>query len=217
MKYKGVVFDFDGTIVDSEMGIANAFKTALKSKGIEEDVQVIKKLIGPPLSRTIITKYHLSEDDGAEAMEIHRKYYKEHGIYESKLFNNVANMLDTLKSMGIVMMIATNKPENLTLPQIEHFNIGCYFHEIIGNNDTQTRGSKADFIALATKDLHLDKSEILMVGDRYNDIEAGKEASLDTVGVTYGYGSLDEIKDTNPTYIVDDPMDIVEIVRGNQT
>ena len=101
MKYKAVVFDFDGTIMDSELGIAKSFQKALNSHGIEEDVDVIKTLIGPPLSRTIITKYGLSEEEGAKAMGFHREYHNTIGIYEATVFPNVMDMLDKLKSLGI--------------------------------------------------------------------------------------------------------------------
>ncbi|MFZ7131000.1 MAG: HAD-IA family hydrolase [Eubacteriales bacterium] len=216
MQYKGVIFDFDGTLIDSEEGIACAFQMALKSKGIAEDLEVIRGLIGPPLTRTIITKYKLSEEDGAQAMEIHRKYYQEIGALQSKLYPNIKDLLTSLKKMGAKMMIATNKPESLAFMQIKHYDIGHYFHAIVGNNDLQTRGSKADFIRIASKDVGVDKSQLLMVGDRYNDIEAGKEVGLDTIGVTYGYGSLEEIQGTHATYIVNDPMEIVEIVKGTK-
>lgn len=213
LKYKGIVFDFDGTIVDSEEGIASAFQMALKSKGIKEDVQVIKGLIGPPLSRTIITKYGFSEEEGAKAMEIHRNYYKEKGVFQSTLYPNIKEMLGKLRNLGAKMMIATNKPESLALQQINYYNISDYFDEIVGNNNLQTRGSKGDFIRMAIKDLGLELSQIIMIGDRYNDIEAGKEVGLDTIGVTYGYGSAEEINQCNPTYIVEDPLEIIPIVN----
>ena len=214
MKYKAVVFDFDGTIVDSEEGIALAFQFALRSKGIEEELNMIKELIGPPLSRTIITKYGLSEVDGAKAMVLHREYYNEIGMYQSKLFPLVIEMLEELKAMGVKMMIATNKAEEFAVKQVKYFKLEEYFTSIVGNNHTQTRGTKSDFIRIATAELGLNKEEIMMVGDRYNDIEAGKEVGLDTVGVLYGYGSKEEISNIAPTYIIKDPLELLAIVKG---
>ncbi|MPW27179.1 HAD hydrolase-like protein [Alkalibaculum sp. M08DMB] len=214
MRYKAVVFDFDGTIVDSEEGIAIGFQHALKSQGISEDLEVIKSLIGPPLSRTIITKYGLSEEDGEKAMQLHREYYTEIGIYQCKLYPLIIEMLEGLKAMGVKMMIATNKAESYAIEQIKYCEIGQYFTCVVGNNETQTRGTKAEFIDIAIGDLGINKNEIMMVGDRYNDIEAGKEAHLDTVGVTYGYGSITEINDIAPTYIINSPLELIDIVKG---
>jgi len=214
MKYKAVVFDFDGTIVDSEEGIARGFQFALRSQGIEEDLEVIKDLIGPPLSRTIITKYGLSEEDGAKAMKLHREYYNEIGLYQSKIFPLVIELLEGLKDLGVQMMIATNKAEQFAVDQIKYFGLEGYFDAVVGNNHEQTKGSKADFINIAITNLGLDKSEMMMVGDRYNDIEAGKLVGLHTVGVLYGYGSEQEIKEVNPTYIIKDPLELIDIVKG---
>lgn len=213
MKYKGIVFDFDGTIIDSEEGIAKAFQAALKSKGILEELDLIKGLIGPPLSRTIITKYGLSEEEGTKAMEVHRNYYRDYGIYESRLFPNVEKMLKTFNDMGIILMIATNKPESYSLEQMKYYDIEKYFNSIVGNNESQTRGTKADFIKMAINSTNIDVSEVIMVGDRYIDIEAGKQVGLKTVGVTYGYGSEEEIKNSDPTYIIENIMELIDIIK----
>ena len=112
------------------------------------------------------------------------------------------------------MMIATNKAEQFAVDQIKYFGLEGYFDAVVGNNHEQTRGSKADFINIAITNLGLDKSEMMMVGDRYNDIEAGKLVGLHTVGVLYGYGSEQEIKEVNPTYIIKDPLELIDIVKG---
>lgn len=214
-KYSAVVFDLDGTIIDSQLGIAKAFKHALAQYGIEEELEVIKGLIGPPLSRTIITKYGFSEEDGAKAMSYHREYYVEKGLYESRLFSDVINMLETLKEIGIVMMIATNKPEEHAIAGLKHYKLDKYFKSIIGNNLQQTRGTKADFITMAMDEAKIkDKDKVLMVGDRKHDIEGGKINNIDTIGVTYGYGTREEIEKCKPTYIVNNPMEIIKIIKA---
>ena len=213
MGYKYVVFDLDGTIVDSHEGICICFQQALKSAGIEESVDNIRKLLGPPLSRTIITKYGLGEEEGAAAMKIHMKRLKEKGIYECKIYEGIPKLLKTLKENGIKMAIATNKPEEPSIMQLEHFDLAKYFEIIIGNDYTQTRGTKGDFIRMTLEHMGVeDKKEAVMVGDRYNDLEGGVENGLDTIGVTYGYGSKDEIDKCNPTHITDTPLGILDIV-----
>ena len=213
MKYKYVVFDLDGTILDSHEGICKCFQKALKAYGVEESVDNIKKLLGPPLSKTIITKYGFSKEDGAAAMKIHMKRLKEKGIYECKIYEEIPEMLKNLYDNGIKMAIATNKPEEASVLQLKHLELAKYFDIIVGNNWTQTRGSKGDFIRMAMKHMGVeDKSEVCMVGDRYNDLEGGVENGLDTIGVTYGYGSEEEIVNCKPTHIAKKPSDIADIV-----
>ena len=213
MGYKYVVFDLDGTIVDSHEGICICFQQALKSAGIEESVDNIRKLLGPPLSRTIITKYGLSEEEGAAAMKIHMKRLKEKGIYECKIYEGIPKLLKTLNEKGIKIAIATNKPEEPSILQLKHFDLAKYFEIIVGNNYTQTRGTKGDFIRMALEHMGVeDKKDAVMVGDRFNDLEGGVENGLDTIGVTYGYGSKEEIEDCKPTHIVDTPLDMLKVI-----
>ncbi len=215
MRYKNVIFDLDGTIIDSQLGIAKGFQSALKAYGVEEDIEVIKGLIGPPLSRTIITKYGFSEEDGAAAMKIHMQYCREIGVYEGSIYDGVIEMLDTLKEKGATVTIATNKPEELALLQMEHLKLKDYFKVIIGNNITQTRGNKSDFVRMAMEEAGFnDKENTIMIGDRYHDIDGGKDNNLDTIGVLYGYGSEEEMRGCNPTYIAKTPGDVTKIILG---
>ncbi|WP_290773130.1 HAD hydrolase-like protein [Anaerofustis sp.] len=213
MKYNYVIFDLDGTILDSHEGICRCFQKALKAYGVDESVENIRKLLGPPLSKTIITKYGFSKEDGAAAMKIHMKRLKEKGIYECKIYDEIPLLLKTLHEQGVKMAIATNKPEEASVLQLKHFKLAKYFEIIVGNNWTQTRGTKGDFIRMSMEHMKVeDKSKVCMVGDRYNDLEGGVENGLDTIGVTYGYGSKEEIEDCKPTYIANSPMDITKIV-----
>jgi len=215
MGYKYVVFDLDGTILDSHEGICACFQKALEFCGIEESVENIRKLLGPPLSKTIITKYGVSKEQGAEAMKIHMKRLKEKGIYESKVYEGIPNLLKTLTENGIKIAIATNKPEEPSILQLKHFDLAKYFEIIIGNDYTQTRGTKGDFIRMTLEHMGVkDKKEAVMVGDRYNDLEGGVENGLDTIGVTYGYGSKEEIEGCNPTHIASCAEDVLDIVLG---
>lgn len=213
MKYKAVIFDLDGTILDSQKGIAKAFQSALKAYGVEESVENIAKLIGPPLARTIITHYGFSEEDGAEAMKVHRKYLREKGIYECGIFDGVIDMLDRFKKSGVKMAIATNKPEEFAVAQLKYYKMEHYFEGIFGNNLEQTRGSKGDFVREAMESCKvLDSKDAVMVGDRKNDIQGGVENGLDTIAVLYGYGSEEELNNCGANYVVKTPLDVYKTV-----
>lgn len=213
MKYKYVLFDLDGTILDSHEGLCKSFQAALRSYGVEESIENIKDALGPLLSHTIIEKYGFSKEDGANAMKIHGKRLKEKGIYECKVYEDIPKMLKTLKANGIKLAIATNKPEEAAVLQLKYFGLIDYFDLVCGNNWEETRGLKDDFIRMAMKGLNVkDKSQVCIVGDRYNDIEGGNKVGIDCIAVTYGYGSLEEIESYHPKYIVSSVMGICDII-----
>lgn len=213
MKYEYLIFDLDGTILDSHEGLCRSFQSALKAYGIEESIGNIKNHLGPLLSETIVKVYGLSKEDGIEAMKLHRKRLMEKGIYECLVYEEIPEMLKTLKEYNVKLAIATNKPEEASVSQLKYFDLMKYFDVVVGNNWDENRGTKADFIRMAMEELKVeDKSKVCMVGDRFNDIEGGKENGLDTIGLTYGYGSIEEIKKYKPNYIVSSPMEICDIV-----
>ena len=118
MKFKYLIFDLDGTILDSHEGLCRSFQSALKAYGIEESIGNIKNHLGPLLSETIVKVYGLSKEDGIEAMKLHRKRLMEKGIYECSVYEGIPEMLKTLKDYNVKLAIATNKPEEASVSQL---------------------------------------------------------------------------------------------------
>ncbi len=214
MKYKTVIFDFDGTLVDSQGGIAKGFQMGLAAFGVQESLEVIKGLIGPPLSKTIQTKYGFSPEDGRAAMKICAAYQLGEGLNEIAIYHGVIEMLETLKKQGIRLGIATNKPCTTADAQIDRFSLRKYFDSIQTNDATQTRGTKSDFVRMAMEGCGADPTTTLMVGDRAEDIKGGKENGTDTAAVLYGYGSREELEGSEPTHIVSDVAGVLALVMG---
>lgn len=209
MAYKTVVFDLDGTLIDSYEGIAKAFQQALLYKGVEESIETIKTLIGPPLNRTIVTRYGFTQEEGREAMKRHKAYIQEKGIYECRAFAGVQTMLQALLDAGLTLAIASNKPDYATFIQLDHLGLRGFFTSVACNNEDQTRGTKRDFIRTALEECGVrDKSAAVMVGDRGEDIQSGKENGLDTVAALYGYGTEEELRACQPTYTAASPEDV---------
>jgi len=213
MAYKTVVFDLDGTLIDSYQGIARAFQQALLYKGVEESVETIKSLIGPPLSRTIVTRYGFTEEEGREAMKRHREYLQTKGIYECRVFGGIEELLQTLRGADITLAIASNKPDYATFAQLEHLGLRKYFASVVCNDERQTRGTKCDFIRIALEECGVgDKSAAIMIGDRGEDIRCGTDNGLNTIAVLYGYGTEEELRACGPTYTVKSPAEIGKII-----
>lgn len=214
MKYKYVIFDFDGTIIDSWLGIAKGFMSSLAEYGTNLTLEEAKALVGPPFAKMVREKFHYEEETALKIILNHRKYVREEGIYEAELYDEVIEMLEALKARGIKMAIATNKPDENVDPQLDIFKIRKYFDVVISNNRLQDKGTKSDFVRMALEGMRVkDKKDAVMVGDRVGDIVGGKDNGLDTIGVTYGYGAKDEFEDIGVDYIANSPMGIVEIVE----
>ena len=214
--YKYVFFDLDGTLTKSEFGIMAAATKALKSFGIEiPDTEILKKFIGPPLYVSFHDFYGLSEEDTLEAINIYRQYYAKEGVYQAPLYEGVREMLEKLKSAGCTLVITTSKPETMAVKVAENDGISVFFDGIIGPALDEHDPDKAILIRRAMEKLGLGSkefSEMIMVGDRFYDIEAAKKTGIDSLGVLYGYGNREELEKAGATYFSEKVEGITDII-----
>lgn len=216
--YKYIFFDLDGTLTQSEFGIMAAATRALNHFGIETPSrEILKKFIGPPLYVSFHDFYKLSEEDSQEAIKIYREYYVKEGVYQAPLYPGITEMLKELKNAGCTLMITTSKPETMAVTVAKNDGIFEYFDGIIGPALDEHDPNKAILIKRALKALGTDDSDkdflknCLMIGDRFYDIEAACEIGIDSIGVLYGYGNEQELKEAGSTYIVKNVQDILKI------
>jgi len=216
--YKYIFFDLDGTLTQSEFGIMAAATKALNHFGIETPSQeILKKFIGPPLYVSFHDFYKLNEEDSQEAIKIYREYYVKEGVYQAPLYPGITEMLKELKNAGCTLMITTSKPETMAVTVAKNDGIFEYFDGIIGPALDEHDPNKAILIKRALKALGTDDSDkdflknCLMIGDRFYDIEAACEIGIDSIGVLYGYGNEQELKEAGATYIVKNVQDISKI------
>lgn len=214
-KYNIVLFDLDGTLTDPAEGIANSVAYALDKYGIEvEDKTELYKFIGPPLYESFSNFYGFSEEKSREAITFYREYYKEKGINECRLYDGIKDLLESLKKSGYILALATSKPDIFAHRVLENYNIHSYF-DFIGaaTADEKTRSTKEQVIDYVLSSLNVtDTSKLVMIGDRYFDINGAKHFGIDSIGVTFGYGSYEELKEAGATYIVNTPNEIKKIL-----
>ena len=205
MNYKYILFDLDGTLTDPKLGITKSVAYALKSYGIEvEDLDSLLKFIGPPLKDSFVKYYGFSEEQGVEAVERYREYFKPYGIYENKVYDGVENMLAKLVKCGKKVILATSKPTVFANVILEHFNLKQYFTCVVGSELDGSRVKKGDVVAEALRQAGVtDKSVAVMVGDREHDIFGAKENEIDSVGVLYGYGDRAELETARAGHVVE--------------
>jgi len=219
--FKYILFDLDGTITDSGEGITKAVLYALKHFGIDiEDINELKKFVGPPLRDSYMRFYNFDEEKATEGIKVFREYYVEKGMFENLLYSGIVDVLKTLKKNNKELIIATSKPEVHAKKILEHFKIDKYFTIISGADLEETRVKKGDVIKYALNNLQkllnngksLDLSQVIMIGDREHDIIGAKENDLKSIGVLYGYGDVIELTQCRADYIAKTPQEILEIL-----
>lgn len=211
--YNTIIFDLDGTITESELGITNSIKYSLNFFGIEKERESLKRHIGPSLSITFREYLGDDEEKIKLAIEKYREYYISGGMFENIVYEGVENTLKKLKERGKTVILASSKPMVFCQQILEHFNLDKYFDFIGGSNLDETRTKKVEVIKFSLENINKKADDnALMVGDRRYDIIGAKELNIDSVGVLYGYGDYEELKDAGATYIIEHVDDLLDIV-----
>lgn len=212
MDTKCVLFDLDGTIVDSSEGIANSFKYALNKLGIQvSNKNDIYKFIGPPLTDTFRDYYKMNQEKIDKAVMFYREIYGKEQIYNVKIYGGIIETLKKLKELNYAIGLSTSKPTVYAQNILSHLNIIEFFDNISGSSLIDKKESKSDIIRNSIKNLNIKNLEnIIMVGDRYYDILGAKSNGIKSIGVLYGFGSLEEFKEYGADYIVNDTKELKE-------
>lgn len=216
MKYKYALFDLDGTLTDPYKGITKSVKYALEKLGfpIPEEKEM-KRYIGPPLYFSFTHFDKMSDAQAHEAIIKYRERFETVGLYENSLLDGCRDCLEKIRSAGIILAVATSKPENMAVRILEHFRIAEYFAFIGGATRTLERSTKSEVIEYVLNTLEITKKhEAVMIGDRSHDIEGAKENELDSIGLLCGYGDREELNAAGADYIFDALEDLTEFLTA---
>lgn len=208
------LFDLDGTLTDPGTGITNSVAYALAQYGIQvEDRTVLYPFIGPPLRESFMKFYGFSEEKAEEAVWKYREYFSDKGLFENEVYPGIKEMLGGLKNAGARLFVATSKPTGYSKQILDHFELSEYFEDIQGSTMDGSREKKADVIAYLLNVNHIqEKEEVIMIGDRRQDIDGAKENGLDSCGALYGYGSRDELEEAQADYIAENVEELGKIL-----
>ena len=213
MRYTTAIFDLDGTITDSGQGIMNAIRYAVKKHGLPElSEQVLRSFIGPPLKEQFQSVFGLSEEEGAVMVAAYREYYSDKGIFENRVYDGVAEMLERLKTAGARILMATSKPEKYAKQIAEHFGFSQYFDFIGGACMDGRRTDKHEVIEYVIDGCKVCRESAVMIGDRRHDIIGASKAGIHSIGVLYGYGSREELQKAGAEMIAVTPDDITRLI-----
>ncbi len=210
-----ILFDLDGTITDPFEGISKSIIYAVESMGITvKDPDSLKCFIGPPLFQQFKDFFGFDDIKAEKAVKEYRKRYSEKGWKECTLIDGIELLLKNLKSMGYILAVATSKPEIFAKKIFDYFDLSDYFDFIGGAQLEHTgRNEKADIIAYVLEKLKIaDKSAVIMIGDRYHDIEGARANGIKSLAVLCGYGSLEEFKEHKTDFIAENMEEVGKII-----
>ncbi len=214
---KLIIFDVDGTIWDSEKDVFLSFNHTLKENAnMEITKEQFQELAGLHLGEMF--EKVLPEEKKGQASEYekkYKKYYIDEGHYvdATTLFENVKETIENFKSQGFHMAVASSKPKRILDKMVEHFGLN-EFELVLGTEESNFKHKPdPEILNYIMDQLNISKEETVIVGDSKTDILAGKNAGIDTIAVTYGYDKPENLKNLNPTYIVDDFKSLEKVIN----
>ncbi len=209
-KYDSILFDLDGTLTESGLGIIRSVTYAMDTLNIDYQGKDLSVFIGPPLRKTFL-EFNVPEDKIDEAIEIYRSRYTTIGKFENTPYEGIEDVLTQLKELGYDLYVATSKPEPLAREIIEHFHLTKYFKEISGASLDSSRESKSAVIAYLLEKHHIQHP--IMIGDTEYDVLGAKQHDIPCIGVSWGYGTVQTMKDAGAIQIVDTMEELLDIFK----
>ena len=211
---RSVLLDLDGTLIDSQPGIAASSLATLRALGHDPDETLdIKRFIGPPLEdmlRALLQAY--GDDRVEEAVAAYRRHYGESGLFGSEPYGGIGNALAEMRRAGLRIYLATSKREVFARRILEHLELVAYFDGIYGSVPGGALDHKPELLGYIVSEREIDASRSLMVGDRRHDIAGAHAVHMRALGVLWGYGSRDELETAGADQLVDQTADLARTV-----
>lgn len=220
MKKKLLIFDVDGTVWDSEKDVFLSFNHTLKENaGFEIDKTEFQKLAGMHLGKMFeIVLPEGKKELASEYEKLYKKYYidEEHFADATDLFDGVKDTLYKFKNDGYHMAVASSKPKRILDKMVSRFDIEV-FDYVLGTEESNFKHKPdPDIVNYIMSQVNVDKSDTVIIGDSKSDILTGHNAGIDTIAVTYGYDSKENLMSANPSIIIDDFSKLQEIIEMNK-
>lgn len=216
-KYKYVLFDLDGTISESAGGIRKSLEHAITALGKPlPNLDDYTLYIGPPLIDTFRNVCHFSEEDSQKGVELYRSFYDEKGKYINNLYDGIKDVLLKLKENGAKIAVCSSKYEKFAEEIVKNLGVSDCFDAVCGSTLDGSRKDKKDLIPYAVKslggDFNSEKENTVMLGDTYFDARGARQCGVEFIGVEYGYGSIQAMKDEGAEVFAKTPADLLPLL-----
>ena len=207
-----IVYDLDGTLIDSRKDIVSSVNWTLTELGFKElPTEKISSFVGSGVAN--LMRQSLQEIS-PEALKCHdrsiklfRRYYGEHLLDQTQLYPSVRKVLEFFKDRKQSVM--TNKPQDFSITILKSLGIDSYFFKVMGGDQGFAKKPHPASLLEILKAAEMSPEEVILVGDSATDIETGKNAGVKTIAVTYGFGSREEIQAARPESILNDLEELI--------
>lgn len=195
MKHKTVLFDFDGTLMDTSRGILYCAKRTIEDMGFAlPDDTALRKFIGPPLKLSFVGVCGMSDEQATKAVQHYRERYAEEGMLEADIYPGMEKLLQDLDAAGVTCAVASVKMETIVRKTLAHFKLTDYFDAICGApQDINIKGKEA-IVREAVSRTNSAPADCLLVGDSDYDAKGAQGAGVDFCAVLWGFG-FDKMED----------------------
>lgn len=194
---KAILWDLDGTIINSEEGITKCVQYALRAHGIEEpDLKKLLCFIGPPLEPMFREKYGMTEEEAWQGVVKYRERFDVKGIFECSLYDGVKDVIMSLKEKGYVLALASSKPEVACRRILNHLGLMPYFDKVVGSTldgSISTKEEVLEELGRRMASLAIGKDEMCLIGDTKYDAWGAKAFGIRCIGVSYGFGTREDM------------------------
>ncbi len=208
-----IVFDLDGTLIDSIKDVEYCINLALTTMGLPPlNKAAIQTLIGPDLEEQLGKVVNNEAFKFSEFIAHYVSFYTQNSVRTTTLYPHVSRVLSDIKSHGCYCYILTNKPQDQAEVILKHLGIHHYFSKIMGV-DTYAKPKPSPYALHQLQDEYgFNQKEMIMIGDTEVDIKTAHAANIESIGVTYGYRTQNELKKEAPTALIDNLSSLLKTV-----
>ena len=209
--YRNVMFDLDGTVTDSGRAIISSVEYALAQMGIiDQPHEKLMTFIGPSLHDSFVREYGMTDEECDRAVACYRDVYEGGRMYEFDVYDGIPELLRGLKERDCLVILLTSKPQVFAEKIIDRIGLSEFFDHVVAPSLSDHSSDKSLLIERAVRDFGLDKRDCIMIGDTEYDIRGASDAGIDSIAVTYGYGSTEGMLAAGATCFADSAEDIAK-------
>ncbi len=207
------LFDLDGTLIDSEVGILGCVRHALTQLDVPHPAEM-RHWIGPPLRHSFAPLLDHDHDRIELAVEHYHERFHAIGWREHTVYPGIEDMIGQLRAAGHTLAVVTSKPERHARPIMEHLPFGSAFSRLYGPDPASPHSEKATMIAAALADFGVDPVDTVMIGDRHFDIDGAVANRVRGIGVLWGFGSQVELEKAGASALARDPDHLAQLLAA---
>jgi phosphoglycolate phosphatase len=206
-----VLIDLDGTLTDPGVGITRCIIHALERLGRPSpDASELRRYVGPPLAETFRELLgNVLDEQVTKAIALYRERFSTVGWFENHVYPEIPETLATLRQRGHRLRVVTSKPTIFSERILRHFDLAQHFAGIHGSELDGTRSDKGELVAHVLETERIDPETAVMVGDRTHDVVGARKNRVRSIGVLWGYGSIEELRTSGASMLVSTPVELL--------